>query len=191
MLIQRHRQWGVTLIELMIGIVILAILLSQAMPSFTAWVQNQQIRNSAEAILNGLQLAKARAVQSNTNTELALIPAGTDPAPANVAAAATTTGTNWIVRTFQATGNYTAADFIQGRSGEEGSRNATIVAGQASFVFTPLGRLLNPPAADVQINIDSASNYNNRRPMRVTVSPGGQIRMCDPNRVDPTNPQFC
>lgn len=191
MLIQRHRQWGVTLIELMIGIAILAILLTQAMPSFTAWIQNQQIRNSAEAILNGLQLAKAQAVRSNLNTEFVLVAGGTDPVPANVGAAASANGTNWIVRTFQANGVYAAADFIQGRSGQEGSRNATVVADQATFVFTPLGRLLTPPAANLQINVNSASNYDNQRPMRVIVSPGGQIRMCDPNRVDPTNPQFC
>jgi type IV fimbrial biogenesis protein FimT len=194
----RHRQEGVTLIELLVGIAILAILLSQAMPSFTAWIQNQQIRNGAEAILNGLQLAKAKAVQSNINTELALIPAATDPTCANVAAATSTTGSNWIVRTFQASGAYqcnppapTPSDFIQGRSGEEGSRNATIVADQGSFVFTPLGRLLNPPAADVKIRVDSASSYTDKRRMCVIVTTAGQILMCDPNRVDPTNPQFC
>lgn len=189
----RHRQEGVTLIELMIGIAILAILLTQAMPSFTAWIQNQQIRNSAEAILNGLQLAKAQAVRSNLSTELILVPAGTTPDATNVAAAGSTTGTNWIVRTYQANGAYAATDFVQGRSGQEGSKNAKVNADQASFVFTPLGRLLNPPVADddVDIEIDNVISYTGKRPMKVIVSAAGQILMCDPYKVDPTNPQFC
>lgn len=191
MLTRGHGQPGFTLIELMITLVILGILLTQAIPSFISWIQNQQIRNSAESILNGLQLAKAKALRSNTNTELALVASGIDPVPANVGAAASTTGTNWIVRTFQIAGTYGPNDFVQGRAGEEGSQNAVVTADQASFVFTPLGRLLNPPAADVLINVDSATSYDNKRPMRIVVSPGGQIRMCDPNRVDKTNPQFC
>ncbi len=189
--IHRHGQKGFTLVELMIAVAIVGILLTQAVPSFSAWIQNAQIRNSAEAILNGLQLARAQAVQRNASVELALIAAGTDPVAANVGAAASVSGSNWIVRNYQATGAYVAADFIQGRSGQEGSKSATVAAGQGSFVFTSLGRLLNPPAANVNIDVDSGNTYTNKRTMRVIVSPGGQILMCDPNKVDPGNPQFC
>jgi type IV fimbrial biogenesis protein FimT len=189
-LTNRHKQGGFTLVELMIGLAILALLLTQALPSFTSWLQNLQIRNTAESILNGLQLAKAQAVKSNTSVELVLT-ATSPPNAANVGAPAAATGKNWIVRTFQSTGAYTATDFIQGRAGTEGSKNATVAATQASFVFTPLGRLLNPPATNVNININNSQSYGNKRPMRVIVSPGGQILMCDPNKVDPSNPQFC
>jgi type IV fimbrial biogenesis protein FimT len=191
-LIHRQDQRGVTLVELMIGIAILAILVSQALPSFGSWIQNQQIRNTAEAILNGLQVAKAQAIKANTNTEFVLVAAAVDPTSvANVGAAASTAGTNWIVRNFQAGGAYGASDYVQGRVGQEGSRNATVASGQGSFVFTPLGRLLNPPAASINIDVDNINAYSGKRTMRVIVTPGGQIRMCDPNKVDPTNPQYC
>ena len=187
---RRDQKKGFTLIEVMVVLVILGLLLTQAMPSFTAWMANLQIRNSAEAILNGLQLARAQAVRSNVNTQLVLT--SSDPVIGNVnSAVASLSGANWIIRNFQPTGTYSSADFVQGRSGKEGSRQALIVADQSSFIFTPLGRLLNPPAATVNINISNGASYTNKRPMRILVSPGGQVLMCDPNKVDPTNPQFC
>jgi type IV fimbrial biogenesis protein FimT len=180
---------GFTLIEMMLAIAILGILLAVGLPTFTTWIQNQQIRNTAESILNGLQLAKAQAVRSNASTQLILTNA--TPIAANVGAAASTTGTNWIVRSYQTINPYAAADFIQGRSGQEDSKNATVAAGSGSFIFTALGRLLNAPAANVNIDVTSSVTYSGKRPMRVIVSPGGQILMCDPDHVDPGNPQFC
>ncbi len=189
MLIRRHNQRAFTLIELLIGISIVAILTTMALPNFKSWIQNLQIRNTTESILNGLQLARAEAVKSNLNVEFIL----TDASPAdasNVGAAASVTGKNWIVRTFQSTGSYTAADFIQGRESIDGSKNATVATPQASFIFTPLARLVNP-VADVNIDVNSSLAFANKRPMRVVVSTGGQIRMCDPNGPTGTSPQFC
>ncbi len=186
----RQRQGGLTLVELLIGLAILGALLLQGLPSFAAWLQNQRIRNTAESILNGLQVAKAQAVRSNLSTELALVPGTTDPVAANVGVAASTSGTGWIVRTFRADGSYTAADFVQGRSGKEASAKVTVAAPQGSFVFTPLGRLLNPPATNIEINVGHTDSYADKRPMRVVVTTGGAIRMCDPNGPA-GNPQTC
>ena len=59
-------QVGMTLVELMIGITLFAILLTLGAPTFSRWIQSSQIRNSAEAIHNGLMLARAEAVRRNT-----------------------------------------------------------------------------------------------------------------------------
>jgi len=43
-------QRGFTLIELIIGVVIVSLLLALGIPSFKSWVLNAQIRDGAEAI---------------------------------------------------------------------------------------------------------------------------------------------
>jgi prepilin-type N-terminal cleavage/methylation domain-containing protein len=44
-------QFGFTLIELMIGIVVLAVLVSLSMPMFREWMASTQIRNASDALL--------------------------------------------------------------------------------------------------------------------------------------------
>ena len=43
-------QRGVSLIELMVGLTIMAILLAFGLPGSTAWIQNSQIRTAAESV---------------------------------------------------------------------------------------------------------------------------------------------
>ena len=86
-----NRQAGMTLIELMIGIVLLAILLALGAPTFFRWTQNSQIRNAAEAVQNGLTLARAEAVRRNTTVRFQLVTTTT------AACALSPTGANWVV----------------------------------------------------------------------------------------------
>ena len=65
-------QRGFTLIEMMIGLAILAITIMLGVPSYTAWIMNTQIRNAAESVLNGMQLARNEAVRRNASVQLAL-----------------------------------------------------------------------------------------------------------------------
>ena len=59
-------QRGVTLIELMIGLAIVALVLFVAVPSFGIFLQNSQIRNAAGSVLDGLQLARNEAIRRNS-----------------------------------------------------------------------------------------------------------------------------
>ena len=95
MLVQTNldRQHGFTLVEVMVAIVILGILFGIALPTYRVWIQNVQIRNAAESIQNGLQLARTEAVKRNTNVAFVLVGAAVDPAvAANVGNAGSTTG---------------------------------------------------------------------------------------------------
>ena len=58
---------GVTLIELLIGMAILALILGLGLPSISTWMQNTQLRSAADAVQSGLQLARAEAVKRNTS----------------------------------------------------------------------------------------------------------------------------
>lgn len=67
---------GVTLIELMVGLVIISSLLLVGMPSFTGWIQDLQIRGAAESIQSGLMLARSEAIRRNRPVQMMLVDAG-------------------------------------------------------------------------------------------------------------------
>lgn len=172
MLIQR----GFGIIEFMITIVIIALLLVLGVPAFTEWIQNSQIRTHAEATLAGLQHARMEAVHRNRAVEF--IFTSTSPEPANINThTGSINGPHWVVRIFQASGTYGVDDFIESRSSAEGSSNVTINASQSSIVFNGMGRLSGGGAATIDFGSTSGAAT---RPLRITVSTGGQVRMCDP-----------
>ncbi|HSA48159.1 MAG TPA: GspH/FimT family pseudopilin [Candidatus Competibacteraceae bacterium] len=188
-----NRQAGMTLIELMIGIVVFAILLALGAPTFSRWTQNSQIRNSAEAIHNGLMLARAEAVRRNTTVRFQLVTTTTS------ACALSATGGNWVVSLDDPAGACDAAPsdnvaprIVQVRSAAEGSRNAAVNAGGVSLItFNGTGQA----SAAAAINVTNPTGGACAAPgpmrcMRVTVATGGQIRMCDPARAA-DDPQGC
>ena len=183
------RARGVTLIEMLIGLTVLGILLMLGMPSYTTWIQSTKIRAAAESLQAGLQLARAEAARRNTQVELVLTDtawAANDPG----AVVPSTTGRNWVVRVFQANpADYTGADFIQGKNGAEGgSAGVTIAADQSSLRFSGTGR--PTPALPATVIIQVRHPHAGSRPLDVTVSRGGVVRMCDPQLSAP-NPQAC
>lgn len=177
---------GFTLIELMITIVLMAVLLALGIPAFSEWIQNAQIRTYAESTLAGLQQARMEAVRRNRPVEFLFISTLPDPANLN-GAAADTSGPNWVVRVFQSSGIYGADDYIQGRARAEGTANVTVNASQASLIFNGQGRLAG--GGNATINLGSSSSAATR-PLRITVSPAGQVRLCDP-ALPATNVQSC
>jgi type IV fimbrial biogenesis protein FimT len=186
-LILQYPERGATLIELIISIVIMALLFAMGLPAFMNWIQSVQIRTATESIQNGLQLARATAVQRNTNAGFYLTN------NMGVACALSAAGPNWIVGLADPTGacnalpsDVTPPFIIQARSASEGSQNAVIAAGQSSVVFNGAGRVTPPPAGNIEIDISNptggacATAGGEMRCLRIYVSPGGQVRMCDP-----------
>lgn len=167
---------GFGIIEFMITIVIIALLLVLGAPSFVEWLQNSQIRTHAEATLAGLQHARLEAVRRNRAVEFLLTSTSPEPANTNLLTPSNN-GPHWVVRLFQGSGNYAVDDFIEGRSSAEGSVNVTINATRSSIVFNGMGRLTGGGAVTIDIGSTSAAAT---RPLRITVSAGGQVRMCDP-----------
>ena len=58
---------GLTLMELMVTVAILAILVALAMPSFNAFVAKGRLSGAAEALAQELQLAKSEALRRNAD----------------------------------------------------------------------------------------------------------------------------
>ncbi|MBK7423660.1 MAG: GspH/FimT family pseudopilin [Propionivibrio sp.] len=61
------------MIELLIGVAVLGILLALGASSFRVWIGNMRIRTTAEAIQNGLQLARGEAVRRNALVRFQLV----------------------------------------------------------------------------------------------------------------------
>jgi type IV fimbrial biogenesis protein FimT len=193
------KQAGVSLIELMIGIVVVSLLMVMGAPSFSLWMQNTQVRTAAESIQNGLQIARTEAVRRNANVRFNLTDAGGTVA--------------WSVDCVSVTTDCPAGIQVRG-SGEGGANsrvgisaaalpspipanhfNTAIAAGTglpAGVTFDGIGRV---PTANVgtdisRIDVTNAVSANARR-MVIIIGTGGQTRMCDPAIALAANPQGC
>lgn len=157
---------GMTLIELLIGFVIVGVLLGLGVPSFSAWMQNLQVRNAAESIFNGLQLARASAVQRNKSVSFTM--AGPD--------------SSWAV-TIVTPAAFEPAS-VQSRSAAEGTPNAVIATAAPTITFDGLGKTNLAAAATIQVTNPTGgacgTGTTNMRCLNVTVAVGGQVKMCDP-----------
>jgi type IV fimbrial biogenesis protein FimT len=61
----KHRARGLTLMELMVTVAILAILVALAVPSFNAFLAKGRLSGAAEALAQDLQLARSEALRRN------------------------------------------------------------------------------------------------------------------------------
>ncbi|WP_417066919.1 GspH/FimT family pseudopilin [Niveibacterium terrae] len=164
---------GFSLIELMTVIVILSIATTMAMPAFVQWTRNVKVRTVAESVQNGLRFAKMEAAKRNANVELRFTSAATP----GCASTAETSGRNWVVCAGSAA--------LRAGYGDAGGAGVDISSDFASVTFNGLGR--TTLANSGQINISNASGKcetdgGDVRCLRILVSTGGKLRMCDPKR---------
>lgn len=181
---------GMTLLELMVGITVVAILLTLALPNFSALLQAKQIRAAATSLQNGLQLARAEAlrrnhpvafaVASHTGWSIGCVPADSS-CPATIQAQAASEGS--------------AAVRVSARNGA----NAELLTDGSGevLVFAPLGQ---PQGASLPITLSITmpdagaclANSGDVRCLRVEVRAGGASRVCDPDPgLGSDNPGKC
>ncbi len=182
MLTFRQKQSGVSLVEIMVGLVVTGLLLGIAIPNFRNWIQSGQIRTGAESVENGLQLALSNAVTFNSPVQFTL----------------TGANSSWTVGCVTATAKCPA--LIQSYSAKEGAPNAVVTPappGQVTVIFNGLGRVTPAPANPISFSVTNPAGGGTcvqfggpMRCLEVHVSAAGDIRMCDPaltavNRLDP------
>jgi type IV fimbrial biogenesis protein FimT len=183
-------QRGLTLVELLVAMALMVILLFLAAPNFTTWINNTRIRTVSEVLQNGARFAQAEAIRRNRSVVCYL----TNAEP-SLAAAAAANGSNWGARTL----SLFAADvpeFIRGGALSDVAPGV-LINGPASICFNSAGQQITVAAEGC---VAGLASYVVRRPeanpelrrLRIDVSLGGRVRMCDPDKVlSATVPEGC
>ncbi len=195
MLSRRARQGGMTLVEILVALAIVALVLSFAAPSMMTWIQNTQVRNAAESILGGIKQARFEAVSRNTTVAFEL----QDP-----------NSIQWHVCLFDTVNDTCQAvpDLYTHGAGE-GGQNARVgvettfsnfanvldpgVNVPSLVAFDPFGRIsASSPVNIARIDVRNPTLApSDERRMSIAVGVGGDVRMCDPQLSLATNPQGC
>lgn len=193
-MLTRGKQRGVSLIELIVGIIIVSTLFALAANNYRGWVQNQQIRTAAESILNGIQVTRSEAVKNNERARFVLcsLPASTwEVLAVSATAAAPAASLACGAGSSAAAGEVR----VQERSGQEGSRSAQVAVtpnGATTVTFNSFGRVVANADGSTSITQVDVSTSTGDRPLRITVGAGGNTRMCDPSpQLPATDPRHC
>jgi type IV fimbrial biogenesis protein FimT len=205
---------GFSLVELIIGMAIIAMLMALALPQYTTFISNSRLRATAEGITNGLNLARAEAVKRNGRVELAF----TDDEPIeplvnSITLATITTASgipaltsnSWMVRAWVPTTS--SYDFVEGKLGAEGSGKTgasgviitPVTAGifDGTVTFTGFGAMNSAQGISFQVTFptagacDTVATQGPLRCLNVNVTPGGQIRICDPKITAANDTRAC
>ncbi|SDH72391.1 GspH/FimT family pseudopilin [Variovorax sp. OV700] len=188
---------GFTLIELMVTLSVMAVLMALAMPSVLAWIANSRVRTVSDALQNGLRAAQAEAVRRSRTAVFSLT---NDTAP-QASLTAIANGSHWSINFVASSTLDTAgvATFVEAGV-LTGAGAGVSISGPAAICFNSLGRLVAPASTGVSgaaCSLASAPVYDITlasadRPLRVVVSLGGQVHLCDPARtLSSSTPDGC
>ncbi len=195
-------QSGYSLVELIVGLAVIALLISLGIPEYSKFIANARIRATTEGIATGLNLARAEAVKRNGRVEMVL----TDDLPVEAQVniiTPSTSGMNWMVREWAPATN--SFNFIEGKLGAEGSgrEEASVTLTSSStdatydgrVVFNGFGAMTIGQPVSFQFTYPvagaCAADGGPMRCLNINVSPGGQIRVCDPKVTDTKDTRAC
>jgi type IV fimbrial biogenesis protein FimT len=193
------RRRGFTLVELLIGMSIIAILALLGAPAMGTFLQNSKLSNAAASYYAGIQLARAEAIRRNVETQFVLTNTPLTTANLPNALALTVNGPNWVVRVGNGPGSPPPAFLpaaVEAKSGMEGEASTSVPAiqvigaGVAPTAFDGRVRFTGfgtPPALPgggndsyvIDISNPAAGPCGPIHCRRITISQGGQVASCD------------
>lgn len=175
-----RRQLGFGLIEAMVTVAILAILLSVALPSFQQMIVNGRTRTIAESFRAGVDLARTEAMRRNLPVTFRVVSSG---------CTASSSGTSWVVFAGSACSDTT---LVQRFDGSGTGAGTTVSANQTDASFGGMGMVASAGLTSriSQIDFGNSLPTTQQRKLRLTISAGGQSRLCDPG-VASGDPRAC
>lgn len=191
-------QRGLSLIELAVVLVIIALLMVAVAPEISQQLRNARIRNAAEAVQQGLLRARAEAISRNQTVRFSLVSNMTDSC--TLAA----TGTSWIVSLSDPAGqcdaelSMTVEPRIIARSDGVGANEGTAVVAYRSdssaantVLFNAFGRTNGAADRITRVDLTSATTPNDFRRYRIEISEAGGVRICEPAVTSTNDPRRC
>ncbi len=194
------RQRGFTLIEAMTALAVLVLLVVVVAPSVRDWVTGTRVRSLASAIQNGMQKARMEALRRNQVVTFWLVSPATAANLDNTCALASDSG-SWVISLDDPTSKCGIAPsavvnpriveaYGAGLSAAGISVNGTAGDGATATAvsFNGFGQTVRTGSQLARVDVSSA--VLGIRRLRVSISGGGSVRMCDQD-VAAGDPRAC
>jgi type IV fimbrial biogenesis protein FimT len=207
---QSSQQRGFSMIEVAVSMAVMGILMASVAPSVSIWMGNTRIRNTAESIMTGLQKARAEAVRRNQTVRFSMVSL-TNPKVLDNTCTLSATGGSWVVSTGSPTNKCATAPstsdtlmLVDAHPVGDGGDGVSVSAkqsdgttGATSVAFNAFGQVIsgtdaltgsNPIAS---ISVVSSTSNSEYRQLKLVVSTGGRVVMCDQAVTDATDTRYC
>jgi type IV fimbrial biogenesis protein FimT len=184
---------GVSMIEMVVAMAIAAISIALVLPSVTGYFQNAKLRSTAQSFFTGAEMARTESIKRNGTGEFVLSAVGVTAAnfgsvPPSI------TGQNWGVRVSPIPPSTDWA-FVDARPVQEGNSTSVQVSSNVGLVgFNGLGQANAAMTIDfTNPNGGACAPAGPMRCLRLIVSTGGQVRLCDwqASNVSATDSRGC
>lgn len=163
-----RRGYGYSLIEMLVGLGLMALLLLMTIPNVTAYLTDSRIRAAAQEYYGAAQWARAEAVRRNTSVQLMLSnEPDVSPPVANIH------GTGWAV--------LIGEELISSKApAETAASSVQVMADSAQVDFDNMGAAT--PSQLVKFSSATSTDCYPEGPrcLHIVISRGGQVRLCDP-----------
>lgn len=177
-------QEGFSIIELSVALTIAGVLLALGMPSLSGYIQNARLGSAAKSFYTGVQLARTEAIRRNAPVEFAMTGDSVASGIEN-SLSIDPAGANWVVRVrASASAPYELVEAKPMLEGGGAAPSVTVAASAGLVTFNALGGTTGGVGETIVLQNPAMGLCTPGGPVRcwnVVVSPGGQVRLCNPD----------